>query len=167
MMFITSAKLSALVLLAIPDHRAAARRVSAASVRRLSREAQDTLGDASAYASENLSAYRTMQAYVNEKGVSDRLPARSSGRSTRRASGCRRGAALTGIAIFPDGRERDGRALVWCLPRSSPGNMTGGRLGQFVALTRSSPPARSPKFSEVWGRNHARRLAPPNGFRKC
>ena len=69
-------------------------------MRRLSRRAQDTLGDASAYAAENLAAHRTMQAFVNEKAVSERF-----GRAVERAFGAARErmkarAALTGIAIF-------------------------------------------------------------------
>ncbi|MEE8099779.1 MAG: ABC transporter transmembrane domain-containing protein, partial [Hyphomicrobium sp.] len=71
MMFITSPGLSFLVLLAIPviivPILAIGRRV-----RRLSRYAQDKLAEASAYAAENLSAVRTMQAFGHEDAVSKR-----------------------------------------------------------------------------------------------
>ena len=66
MMVITSPRLSGLVLLAIPlivlPLMAFGR-----WVRRLSRTAQDTLADASAYASELVGAIRTLQAYTNER----------------------------------------------------------------------------------------------------
>src|SRR5438132_2707889 len=65
MMVITSPKLSGFVLLAIPliviPLVAFGR-----WVRRLSRNAQDTLADASAYAGELVGAIRTVQAYTNE-----------------------------------------------------------------------------------------------------
>src|SRR5690349_5752156 len=66
MMVITSPKLSGFVLLAIPlivlPLVAFGR-----WVRRLSRNAQDTLADASAYASELVGAMRTVQAYTSER----------------------------------------------------------------------------------------------------
>ena len=66
MMVITSPKLSGFVLLAIPliviPLVAFGR-----WVRRLSRNAQDTLADASAYASELIGAIRTVQAYTSER----------------------------------------------------------------------------------------------------
>ena len=66
MMVITSPKLSGFVLLAIPiiviPLVAFGR-----WVRRLSRNAQDTLADASAYASELIGAIRTVQAYTGER----------------------------------------------------------------------------------------------------
>src|SRR5262249_15660922 len=69
-------------------------------VRRLSRNAQDTLGESSAYAAENLAAYRTMQAYVSEKTVSERY-SRSVERTFAAArEPMRARAGLTGVAIF-------------------------------------------------------------------
>src|SRR3954447_13562942 len=66
MMVITSPKLSGFVLLAIPviviPLVAFGR-----WVRRLSRNAQDTLADATAYASELVGAIRTVQAYTSER----------------------------------------------------------------------------------------------------
>jgi ATP-binding cassette subfamily B protein len=66
MMVITSPRLSGLVLLAIPlivlPLVAFGR-----WVRRLSRNAQDTLADATAYASELVGAIRTVQAYTGER----------------------------------------------------------------------------------------------------
>src|SRR5262249_3488361 len=69
MMFITSATLAALAVSAIPlivfPLLAYGR-----AVRRLSRAAQDRLADASAYAADNLTAVRTMQAFGQEASVS-------------------------------------------------------------------------------------------------
>ncbi|MBC7831170.1 MAG: ABC transporter, partial [Hyphomicrobium sp.] len=62
MMFVTSVNLTLLVLLAIPL-TVLPLIAFGRSVRRLSRHAQDTLAQASAYAAENLSASRTMQAF--------------------------------------------------------------------------------------------------------
>ncbi|MTI16573.1 ATP-binding cassette domain-containing protein [Rhodobacteraceae bacterium RKSG542] len=72
MMVVTSPKLSAIVLLAIPlvvlPLIAFGR-----SVRQRSRTAQDSLADALAYATEALGAVRTLQAFTAEKQVSDRF----------------------------------------------------------------------------------------------
>ena len=72
MMFVSSAKLSLLVFIAIPIIVLPLVGFGRL-VRRLSRTAQDTLADASAYAAENLAAHRTMQAYVNEQAVTGRF----------------------------------------------------------------------------------------------
>ena len=75
MMFVTSPHLSFLVLLAIPIIVMPLVAIGR-WVRQLSRRAQDTLAEASAYAAENLSAVRTMQAFAHEKdGVADRYRA--------------------------------------------------------------------------------------------
>ena len=72
MMVVTSPRLSGLVLLAIPlivlPLMAFGR-----WVRRLSRTAQDTLADASAYASELVGAIRTVQAYTGERLANTRF----------------------------------------------------------------------------------------------
>jgi ATP-binding cassette subfamily B protein len=70
-MFVTSARLSALVLLAIPVI-VVPLIAFGRWVRRLSRRAQDTLAEASAYAAENLSAVRTMQAFGHENYAAQR-----------------------------------------------------------------------------------------------
>ncbi len=72
MMAITSPRLSGLVMLAIPLivlPLVAFGRL----VRRLSRNAQDTLADASAYASELVGAIRTVQAYTGERVANARF----------------------------------------------------------------------------------------------
>ncbi|TIX21232.1 MAG: ABC transporter, partial [Mesorhizobium sp.] len=74
MMVVTSPKLSGLVIAAIPlivlPLVAFGR-----SVRRKSRQAQDTLAEATAYASEQIGAVRTLQAFTNEKLVTGRFAA--------------------------------------------------------------------------------------------
>ena len=99
MMVITSPKLSGFVLLAIPliviPLVAFGR-----WVRRLSRNAQDTLADASAYASELIGAIRTVQAYTSERMATGRFggdveQAYEAARSSTRAR-----AVLTLIIIF-------------------------------------------------------------------
>ena len=78
MMVITSPRLSGFVLLAIPlivlPLVAFGR-----WVRRLSRNAQDTLAEASAYASELVGAIRTVQAYTSER-LAKRVSAAKSSR---------------------------------------------------------------------------------------
>ena len=104
MMVVTSPKLSAYVLVAIPvivlPLYAAGR-----TVRERSRRAQDRLADASAFATESLSAVRVMQSFVAE----DFTAARYRSAAVRRLRG---GAADVAIA-----RDRHHRGDV---PRSSP-----------------------------------------------
>ena len=148
MMFITSPKLSALVFLAIPIIVLPLVGFGRL-VRRLSRQAQDTLGEASAYASENLGAYRTMQAYVNEKTVSDRF-ARAVERTfaaARRRMLAR--AALTFVAILLTVVSVTG-VLWYGASEVVVGDMTGGRLGQFVLYALFAAGALA-ELSEVWG----------------
>jgi ATP-binding cassette subfamily B protein len=99
MMVITSPRLSGFVLLAIPlivlPLVAFGR-----WVRRLSRNAQDTLADASAYASELVTAIRTVQAYTGERLANARFSneveqAYEAARISTKARG-----VLTAIIIF-------------------------------------------------------------------
>ncbi len=148
MMFVTSPSLSAMVLLAIPAivlPLVAYGRV----VRRLSREAQDTLAEASAYASENLVAVRTMQAFAHEDAVSSRF-----GGAVEQAfeSACRRlkaRAGLTAMAIFLVVASITG-VLWFGASAVISGEMTGGRLGQFVLYALFAAGAMA-ELSEVWG----------------
>ena len=148
MMFVTSLKLSLLVLVAIPIivlPLVAYGRV----VRRLSRKAQDTLAHSSAYASENLGAIRTMQAFGHEPAVikkfriaiersflaaNDRLKAR---------------AGLTALAMFLVVASVVG--VLWIGASSViAGDMTAGRLSQFVLYALFAAGALA-ELSEVWG----------------
>ncbi len=99
MMFVTSPRLSLLVLVAIPLivlPLVAYGRV----VRRLSRTAQDTLAEASAYAAENLAAVRTMQAFVNEGAVAAQFQRAVERSFVAARDRMRSRAGLTGIVIF-------------------------------------------------------------------
>ncbi|WP_375705373.1 ABC transporter transmembrane domain-containing protein, partial [Bartonella sp. AA86SXKL] len=72
MMVITNAKLSSLVLLAIP-FVAIPLVVFGRKVRTRTRAAQDRIADANALATEQVSAIRTVQAFTAEKLVSKRF----------------------------------------------------------------------------------------------
>ena len=148
MMFVTSVKLSALVLVAIPVIVLPLVGFGR-MVRTLSRRAQDTLAEASAYASENLGAHRTMQAFVNEVFVSSRFN-RAVERSFEAArQRLKARAYLTGVAIFLT--VASVTAVLWYgAVAVNAGEMTGGRLGQFVIYALFAAGALA-ELSEVWG----------------
>jgi ATP-binding cassette subfamily B protein len=148
MMVITSPKLSGFVLLAIPviviPLVAFGR-----WVRRLSRRAQDTLADASAYASELVGAIRVVQAYTGERLANARF-----GRDVEQAydaavSSTRARALLTAIIIFIVFTSVV--AILWVGSRDVLiGEISPGRLGQFV-LYAAFAAAGLGQLSEVWG----------------
>ena len=148
MMFVTSVQLSVLVIAVIPVivlPLIAYGRV----VRRLSRAAQDTLAEASAYAGENLSAIQTMQAFTHEGGVIARFA--GSVEKAFEAAGARlkARAGLTAIVIFLV------FASVVCIlwygaQGVLSGDMSEGRLGQFVLYSVFAA-ASLGELSEVWG----------------
>jgi ATP-binding cassette subfamily B protein len=148
MMVITSPKLSGFVLLAIPliviPLVAFGR-----WVRRLSRNAQDTLADASAYASELIGAIRTVQAYTSERLATGRFggdveQAYQAARSSTRAR-----AVLTLIIIFIVFSSVV--AILWVGSHDVlTGQITPGRLGQFVLYAAFAATGLG-QLSEVWG----------------
>ena len=148
MMFITSVHLSLLVLFAIP---AIVLPLMAYGrlVRRLSRRAQDTLAEASAYAAENLAEVRTLQAFTSETTVAARFE-----KSVARAFGAARArlkarAGLTALAIVLVVAGVTG--ILWSGAGAVVrGAMTGGRLGQFVLYAVFAAGALA-ELSEVWG----------------
>jgi ATP-binding cassette subfamily B protein len=148
MMFVTSAKLSGLVLAVIPVivlPLIAYGRV----VRRLSRAAQDTLAEASAYAGENLAAIQTLQAFTHEQGVI----ARFAGAVERAFEAARARlwarAGLTSVAIFLVFASIVG--ILWYGAQDvMTGAMSPGRLGQFVLYSAFAAGALG-ELSEVWG----------------
>ncbi|MFN0219645.1 MAG: ABC transporter transmembrane domain-containing protein [Hyphomicrobium sp.] len=148
MMFITSVKLSMLVLIAIPVIVLPLVGYGKV-VRKLSRRAQDTIGEASAYAAENLSAHRTMQAFGYEAAVSKRFQraVEKSFEAARERSKARAG--LTGIAVFLTVASVTG-VLWYGATEVIAGQMTGGRLGQFVLYALFAAGALA-ELSEVWG----------------
>ena len=149
MMFVTSAKLSAAHVSSRFRSSFCRSSASAALCAACRAHAQDTLGDASAYAAENLAAHRTMQAYVNEKAVSDRFRPRRRARLRGGASTDEARAALTGVAIFLTVASVTG-VLWYGASAVIAGDMTGGRLGQFVLYALFAAGALA-ELSEVWG----------------
>jgi ATP-binding cassette, subfamily B, bacterial len=148
MMFATSVQLSGLVLLAIPlivfPLMGAGR-----SVRDKSRNAQDTLAEASAYASENLGAMRTLQAYTNEANVSARFSAAVDRSFQAVESRLFARAALTASAVFIVVASIV--AVLWYgATRVAAGEMTAGRLSQFVLYATFAGAALA-ELAEVWG----------------
>lgn len=148
MMVVTSPKLSLTVVIAIPiiilPLVAYGR-----SVRALSRQAQDTLAQASAYASESLTQVRVLQAFTQEKAASARF-GKAVERSFAAANARTKSrAGLTAIAIFLVFASVVG--VLWYGAQDVlAGTMTGGRLSQFVLYALLAA-ASMGELSEVWG----------------
>ena len=119
------------------------------AVRAKSREAQDTLAQASAFASESLSQVRVLQAFTHEKAAGARFGEaveRSFAAANARAKSR---AGLTAIAIFLVFACVVG--VLWYGAQDVlAGTMTGGRLGQFVLYALLAAGAVG-ELSEVWG----------------
>ena len=148
MMFVTSPRLSLMVVIAIP---AAMLPLIAFGrwVRQLSRRAQDTLADASAFASENLSAVRTMQAFAYERTASRRYRAAVERSFAAAKERMKARAVLTALIMFLVVASITG--VLWFGASSViSGSMSGGRLGQFV-LYAVLAAAAFVQLSEVWG----------------
>ena len=148
MMVISSPRLSGFVLAAIPliviPLVAFGR-----WVRRLSRNAQDTLADASAYAAELVGAIRTVQAYTNERVANARFggAVEESYEAARSSTGAR--ALLTAIIIFIVFASVV--AILWVGSHDvAIGAMSPGRLGQFILYAVFAASSLG-QLSEVWG----------------
>jgi ATP-binding cassette subfamily B protein len=148
MMVITSPKLSGFVLLAIPLivlPLVAFGRL----VRRLSRNAQDTLADASAYASELIGAIRTVQAYTSERMATNRFGGEVEQAYEAARNSTRARAMLTLIIIFIVFSSVV--AILWVGSHDVlTGQITPGRLGQFVLYAAFAASGLG-QLSEVWG----------------
>ncbi len=148
MMVITSPRLSAFVLGAIPVIVLPLYGFGRA-VRRRSREAQDTLAAASAYASELIGATRVLQAFTNERLARSRFgnaveQAFSAARVSIRAR-----AILTAIVIFLVFSSVV--VVLWVGAQDVlTGRLTAGRLSQFV-LYAVLAAAGLGQLSEAWG----------------
>ncbi|MFC3207226.1 ABC transporter transmembrane domain-containing protein [Aquamicrobium soli] len=148
MMVVTSPKLSGLVIAAIPvivlPLVAFGR-----SVRRKSRQAQDTLASANAYASEQISAVRTLQAFTNEALVTSRFSqAVETAFQAARTSIFAR-SFLTFFAIFTIFASVV--AVLWFGSRDVlSGTLSPGTLGQFLLYSVFAAGALG-ALSEVWG----------------
>jgi len=148
MMVITSPRLSGFVLLAIPvivlPLVAFGR-----WVRRLSRNAQDTLAEATAYVSELVGAIRTVQAYTGEQMANKRFggEVEQAYDAARSSTGAR--SVLTAIIIFIVFTSVV--LILWIGSHDVlTGTITPGRLGQFV-LYAAFAAASLGQLSEVWG----------------
>ncbi|MBL4893217.1 MAG: ATP-binding cassette domain-containing protein [Rhizobiaceae bacterium] len=119
------------------------------AVRRRSREAQDTLADATAYASESISAVRTMQAFSNEKMVQNHFAAAVEDAFEAARLAVRTRALLTAMAIFLISSSVV--AVLWFGAQDVlAGEMTAGALGQFLIYAMIAAGALG-ALSEVWG----------------
>ncbi len=148
MMFVTSPRLSLLVLLAIPVI-VVPLIAFGRWVRRLSRKAQDTLAEASAYAAENLSAVRTMQAFAHETVAAQRYKSAVERAFEAARERMKARAALTALAMFLVVASIT--SVLWFGAASVIGGyMTTGRLGQFVLYAVFAGAAFA-QISEVWG----------------
>ncbi|UGX86124.1 ABC transporter transmembrane domain-containing protein [Phyllobacterium meliloti] len=148
MMVITSAKLSGLVIAAIPliiiPLVAFGR-----SVRRRSRNAQDTLANATAYASESIISVRTLQAFTNEALATGRFGAAVEDAFTAARSSVKARAVLTAFAIFMIFSSVV--AVLWFGSRDVlAGTISPGTLGQFLLYAVFAAGALG-ALSEVWG----------------
>jgi ATP-binding cassette subfamily B protein len=148
MMVITSPRLSGFVLLAIP-FIVLPLVAFGRWVRRLSRNAQDTLADASAYASEFVGAIRTVQAYTAEEPTNARFGADVEQAYEAARTSTRARAVLTAIIIFIVFTSVV--AILWIGSHDVlTGSITPGRLGQFV-LYAAFAAAGLGQLSDVWG----------------
>jgi ATP-binding cassette subfamily B protein len=148
MMVVTSPKLSLLVIGAIPvivlPLVAFGR-----SVRRKSRLAQDTLAEASAYASEQIGAVRTLQAFTNERLVTSKFAAAVETAFAAARSSIFARSFLTFFAIFMIFSSVV--AVLWFGSRDVlTGVMSPGTLGQFLLYSVFAAGALG-ALSEVWG----------------
>ena len=148
MMFVTSVHLSLLVLLAIPL-TVVPLIAFGRSVRRLSRQAQDTLAEASAYAAENLAASRTMQAFAHEKATAAHYQRATEAAFVAAKRRLMARAVLTAGAMFLVVASITG-VLWFGAAGVVDGSITVGRLSQFVLYAVFAGAAFA-QVSEIWG----------------
>jgi ATP-binding cassette, subfamily B, bacterial len=130
MMVVTSPRLSAFVLAAIPIIVLPLYGFGRA-VRQRSRAAQDTLAEASAYASELIGAVRILQAFTNEALATQRFREAVERAFAAARDSTKARAVLTAIAIFLVFASVV--VVLWVGAADVlAGDMTAGRLSQFV-----------------------------------
>ncbi|HEY4860616.1 MAG TPA: ABC transporter transmembrane domain-containing protein, partial [Xanthobacteraceae bacterium] len=148
MMVVTSARLSLFVLAAIPVIVLPLYGFGRA-VRRRSRAAQDTLADASAYASELIGATRVLQAFTNEDLARSRFASAVELAFAAARASIRARAILTAIAIFLVSASVV--VVLWVGAQDVIAErITAGRLSQFV-LYAVLAAAGLGQLSEMWG----------------
>jgi ATP-binding cassette subfamily B protein len=148
MMVVTSPKLSGIVLAVIPliviPLVAFGRRVQ-----KLSRGAQDTLAQASSYASELIGAIRTLQAFTNERLAEARFGAEVERAYDAARRSTRARAFLTATVIFLIFSSVV--AILWIGSHDVlTGQISAGRLSQFILYAAFAAGALG-QLSEVWG----------------
>lgn len=148
MMLVTSPRLAVLVLVLIPLIVLPLVAYGRA-VRRLSRVAQDTLADASAFAVENLGAARTMQAFTHEPTVVRRYRAAVESAFEAARSRLSARAGLTAMIIFLVVSGIVG-VLWYGAGLVIRGELSGGLLSQFVLYALFAAGSLA-ELSEVWG----------------
>lgn len=148
MMIYTSPRLSLIVIFAIPLIVLPIIYFGRA-VRKRSRHAQDTLADATAYASESIGAVRTMQAYSNGSFVSGKFGNAVNIAFDAARMAVRTRAVLTAFAIF---LIFSSVVMVLWIGANDvlAGTMTGGTLSQFLLYAVFAAGAFA-ALSEVWG----------------
>ncbi|MFG1345826.1 ABC transporter transmembrane domain-containing protein [Xanthobacter autotrophicus DSM 431] len=148
MMVVTSASLSGLVLVAIPII-VLPLMASGRKVRRLSRHAQDTLADASAYASEAIGGMRALQSSSAEGMARGRFDAAVEEAYDAASAASRARALLTAVAIFLVTTSIV--AVLWTGAQSVlAGTMSSGTLSQFLLYAVLAAASLS-SLSETWG----------------
>ncbi len=148
MMIVTSPQLAGLVVFAIPlivlPLIAYGR-----TVRKLSRRAQDTLAESSAFAAENISEVRTLQSFTNEIPVRTRYQVAIEETFEAARSRMMARAVLTGSIIFLVFASITG--ILWYGASGVlEGTITAGTLSQFVLYSVFAAGALG-ELSEVWG----------------
>jgi ATP-binding cassette subfamily B protein len=148
MMVVTSPRLSALVLLAIPLVMLPLFGFGRA-VRRRSRLAQDMLADASAFAAEAIGAVRTVQAMTAEAPARARFDGAVERAYQAARDATRSRSVLTAIAIFL--AFASVVLILWSgAHQVLAGTLSAGTLGQFVLYAVFAAGALG-ALSEVWG----------------
>ena len=118
------------------------------NVRRRARAAQDRLADATAFASENIQAFRTMQAFTAEATVTRRFAEAAEGAYASAREANRARAVLTAVIIFL--AFASVVAVLWAgAQQVLSGTISGGRLSQFVLYAVMAASSLS-QLSEVW-----------------
>ncbi len=148
MMVVTSPKLSGFVLAVIPlivlPLVGFGRRVQ-----KLSRGAQDTLAEASSYASELIGAIRTLQAFTNERLAETRFGGEVERAYVAARNSTRARAFLTATVIFLIFTSVV--AILWIGSHDVLTNqISAGRLGQFILYAAFAAGALG-ELSQVWG----------------
>src|SRR5229473_3113947 len=148
MMVVTSPRLSAFVLGAIPVIVMPLVGFGR-MVRKRSRSAQDTLADASAYAAELIGAVRTLQAFTNEKLAVNHFAAAVERAYTAAVFSTRARAVLTAVIIFL--ASSSVVVVLWVGAQDVLAERTtAGTLSQFVLFAVFAATGLG-QLSEVWG----------------